>query len=121
MNVASTILDALRFNSMKTSAIADETGFEKHSLACAIKRLHRLKLIHIGDWESAIVAVWAYGPGEDALRPDRKTAMRAKELERKPTGCDDLLAMYHMLPIQHNVIGRIHRLATEQDIKEETP
>jgi hypothetical protein len=45
--------------------------------------------------------------------------MRAKDLERKPTGCDDLLAMYRMLPIPHQVTGRIHRLATEQDMKEE--
>jgi len=121
MSKASRILDLLRRNAMTTAEVADVARFDKHSVSCAVKRLHKGKWIHIADWENANVAVWKGGAGEDAPRPDAQTVRpKPPPRQREPTGLDDLLAMYRLVPIPHEAKGRVHRLATEHDLKEES-
>ena len=86
LTIKDKILNLLRKGTpMLSLDIAQVLKIEKGAASQAAKELHVAKLIHIAEWRTNAKnggnKVYAYGEGEDAVKPEPKFAPRNKKQE----------------------------------------
>lgn len=76
-------LEELMAGPTSRSDLMRVTGLNEETISSLVKALHKRELIHIGSWERdtggrASIAMFLFGKGRDAKKPERKTPAENK-------------------------------------------